>query len=214
MKNIICSMLVLSLLTLACGKKEHESTSGLDDNPQNTTETGTTPDSPASTQAETLPETETGVPAATAAGPAAGFSIKGIIAAYLRLQDALANDNAKAAAQAGKTLQSEFNKIDTNAIDAKKRTNYLDIAATAKEHAGLISTNASNIALQREHLAILSNGISNLVAAFKSDTKLYQSYCPMYNEGKGAIWISGSKEIRNPYYGQDMLSCGSVQKEF
>ena len=214
MKNIVCSLLVLSLFTLACGKKENDNTNAAGDNAPGTTETGTTANSAPAAQAETMPETETGVPAATAAGAAAGFSTKGIIAAYLKLLDALANDNATAAAQAGKTLQSEFNKIDANAIEAKKRTNYLDIAATAKEHARLISTNASNIALQREHLAMLSNGISNLVAAFKSDTKLYQSYCPMYNEGKGAIWISGSKEIRNPYYGQDMLSCGSVQKEF
>jgi Cu(I)/Ag(I) efflux system membrane fusion protein len=29
----------------------------------------------------------------------------------------------------------------------------------------------------------------------------------------GAYWISDSKEIRNPYFGDAMLTCGEVKKE-
>jgi hypothetical protein len=36
----------------------------------------------------------------------------------------------------------------------------------------------------------------------------------MYNDGKGAVWISEAKAIKNPYYGSQMLTCGSVKKEF
>jgi len=212
MKNTIFSLLVLSLLTIACGKKESDNTSVASDNLQGTTETGATADSATATQ-ESMPKRDAGPSAATAAGPDAGFSTKGIIAAYLKLQDALANDNAKAAAQAGKTLHGEFNKIDANAIDAKKRDDYRDIAADAKEHAEHISHNAADIAHQREHLAILSKDISDLIAAFGSESKLYQAHCPMYNGGKGAIWVSATKELRNPYYGEEMLSCGSIKKE-
>jgi hypothetical protein len=32
-------------------------------------------------------------------------------------------------------------------------------------------------------------------------------YCPM----KKASWLSDSKDIRNPYYGANMLDCGSVK---
>ena len=35
----------------------------------------------------------------------------------------------------------------------------------------------------------------------------------MYNEGKGAIWLSETKEIKNPYLGGKMLTCGEVQEE-
>lgn len=213
MKYIICSLLVLSQLTIACGKKENDNKNAAEDNAISTTETRTAADTSATTQAETLQETEAGTSAATAAGPGAGFFTNGIIAAYLKLEDALANDNAKAAAQAGKALFGEFNKIDVNAIAAKKRADYLDIAADAKEHAEHISHNASDIAHQREHLAILSKDISDLVSAFGYDGELYQAHCPMYNDGKGAIWVSATKEIRNPYYGKEMLSCGSIKKE-
>jgi Cu(I)/Ag(I) efflux system membrane fusion protein len=39
---------------------------------------------------------------------------------------------------------------------------------------------------------------------------LFIQKCPMANSNKGAIWISNEEEIRNPYYGNAMLSCGSV----
>jgi hypothetical protein len=35
----------------------------------------------------------------------------------------------------------------------------------------------------------------------------------MYNEGKNGYWISELKEIRNPYYGSEMLECGGMIKE-
>jgi hypothetical protein len=36
----------------------------------------------------------------------------------------------------------------------------------------------------------------------------------MYENGKGAVWISEYKEIKNPYLGTKMLTCGSIKKEF
>ena len=42
------------------------------------------------------------------------------------------------------------------------------------------------------------------------DKKLYVQHCPMADNNKGANWLSLEKEIRNPYYGNAMLTCGSV----
>jgi hypothetical protein len=35
----------------------------------------------------------------------------------------------------------------------------------------------------------------------------------MYNNNKGAIWLSETKEIKNPYLGKDMDTCGSAKEE-
>jgi hypothetical protein len=32
----------------------------------------------------------------------------------------------------------------------------------------------------------------------------------MYNDGKGANWLSKESAIKNPYYGSQMLSCGKT----
>lgn len=211
MKNILYSLLAMSLLIISCGKKENNDAERATDGQSH--EVDAAPEGAVAgkdnTGAEGEPISEVNTGVATAS-----FSTKGIIAAYLKLQDALARDDAKDAASAGEALLIEFNKIDAKTVADKKRADYLDIATDAKEHAEHISHNASDIAHQREHMAVLSKDMSDLVAAFGSDIKLYQDYCPMYNDGKGAVWLSAGREIRNPYYGAEMLACGSIKKEF
>jgi hypothetical protein len=34
----------------------------------------------------------------------------------------------------------------------------------------------------------------------------------MAADGKGASWLSDKREVRNPYYGDKMLTCGSVKE--
>lgn len=141
------------------------------------------------------------------------FSIAPIVKDYLALKNALVADNDKAAASAGKQLFSTLKNVDMKAISANKYKEYVEIAENAKENAEHIGDNAGKIDHQREHLASLSKDVSDLIILFGTKQKLYQDYCPMYNEGKGAIWISEAKEIKNPYYGKKMLTCGSVKKE-
>ncbi|AZA53829.1 MULTISPECIES: DUF3347 domain-containing protein [Chryseobacterium] len=141
------------------------------------------------------------------------FSIAPIVKDYLALKNALVADNDRAAANAGKQLLTTFKNVDMKSIPADKHSKYMDIADDAKEHAEHIGANAGKIDHQREHLAMLSKDVSDLIVLFGSTQKLYQDYCPMYNDGKGAIWISEAKAIKNPYYGSQMLTCGSVKKE-
>jgi hypothetical protein len=41
---------------------------------------------------------------------------------------------------------------------------------------------------------------------------VYVAYCPMANNNEGANWLSNDKEIKNPYFGDKMLRCGSVME--
>lgn len=41
---------------------------------------------------------------------------------------------------------------------------------------------------------------------------VYRDFCPMFNSGDGAFWLSDSLEIRNPYYGTDMPDCGQLSE--
>lgn len=145
---------------------------------------------------------------------AQNFTITPIIKDYLALKNALVADNDKAAANAGKQLFANLNKVDLKTIPANKHKEFMDIFENAKENAEHIGDNAGKIDHQREHLASLSKDVSDLIALFGTTQKLYQDYCPMYNDGKGAVWISEAKTIKNPYYGSKMLTCGSVKKEF
>jgi hypothetical protein len=143
------------------------------------------------------------------------FSTKEIVSRYLLLKNALAKDDSKAAANAGKSLFEAFSTINPNTLEQKKKSFYLDIAESAKENAEHIGDNSGKIDHQREHFALLSRDISDLIKTFgRNGQKLYQDFCPMYNDGKGADWISETKEIKNPYFGKVMSACGSVKKEY
>ncbi|WP_265426805.1 DUF3347 domain-containing protein [Chryseobacterium sp. YIM B08800] len=142
------------------------------------------------------------------------FSTKAIIKDYLMLKNSLAKDDSKAAANAGKMLFETLKKTDTQNLDAKKKSFYKEIAESMEENAEHIAAGTGSIEHQREHFDMLSKDVNDLIETFGSEQKLYKDFCPMYNDNKGAIWISEKKEIVNPYQGSKMLTCGSVQKEW
>jgi hypothetical protein len=135
-----------------------------------------------------------------------------IFISYINLKNKLVQDNSDAAAEKAKTLLASLNRFDTKTLNPIQEKEYLEIADDAKEHAEHIGKNAGKIDHQREHFATLSKDINDLITMFGTKQKLYQDYCPMYNDGKGAIWISEIKEIKNPFYGSQMLTCGSLKK--
>jgi hypothetical protein len=139
--------------------------------------------------------------------------VNDIITHYLHLKNALTNDDANEAADAGKHIVEAINKIDKSTFSADQKKVYDDVGDDIKENAEHIGENASKIAHQREHFEMLSNDVYDLLKAFKTNQTLYKDFCPMAGEGKGAIWISETKEIKNPYQGKKMPTCGSVKEE-
>jgi hypothetical protein len=140
-------------------------------------------------------------------------SIKEIVSTYLQLKNALADDNSTNAATAGKALEAAFKNFDKTALTAAQKKTFEDVQDDAREHAEHIGKNGGNIAHQREHFEILSKDICDLVKTFGGGQVLYKIFCPMYNNGKGAFWLSETKEIKNPYLGKAMPTCGTVIEE-
>jgi len=140
-------------------------------------------------------------------------SINEIVAGYLNVKNALASDNGKEAATAGKEIVNAMNKLDKASLTAEQKKVYEDVEDEAKEHAQHISTNADKIDHQREHFDMLSQDMYDLVKTFGAGQTLYKDFCPMYNNNKGAAWLSETKEIKNPYLGKKMSDCGSIKEE-
>ena len=186
MKNIILGMAVSSLLLAACS---------------NNKQTGSdTKDTVATKVSE---KTEAKVSAVDA-----------VTKDYLKLKNALVEDNDQLAAEAGKNLVASLGAVNKTSLGAEQAKIFEDINADAKEHAEHIGSNVGNIKHQREHFETLSGEIYDLLKADKATgQKLYYDNCPMYNRGKGGNWISETKDIENPYYGKSMLDCGNVKEE-
>lgn len=140
-------------------------------------------------------------------------SVDEVVTAYLHLKNALTNDNGKEAAQAGKFLHEALLKLDSTSFAAEQKKVFDDVKEDIKEHAEHISANGEKIAHQREHFDMLSSDMYDLVKSVKPTQALYKDHCPMFNDNKGAIWLSEVKDIKNPYYGKKMLTCGEQQEE-
>ena len=140
-------------------------------------------------------------------------SITEILSGYLKIKNAFAKDNDKDAATAGNEMVKAFAAFNKAALTPTQAKIYNDMEDDAKEHAEHIGMNAGNIKHQREHFDMLSKDIYQLVKTFGGGQKLYYDHCPMYNNGKGANWISETKDIANPYLGKSMSTCGTVKEE-
>ena len=145
--------------------------------------------------------------------PKVAASLTGIVNHYLHIKNALANDNGDEAASGAKAMRKVVDKLDKSFFTAEQKAVYDRDLEELIEHAEHIGTNGDNIKHQRSHFSLLSEVMYNLVKAFGGGQALYHDHCPMYNEDKGgAMWLSETKEIKNPYFGSEMPKCGSAEE--
>lgn len=134
---------------------------------------------------------------------------KQVMADYMTLKNALVATDQAEAAKAGNKMVGSLKSFDMSGYTAEQQTELKDIIDDATEHAEHIGK--SEMDHQREHFKTLSKDVMDMVAITGTDATLYQQFCPMYD--KGSAWLSMEKDIKNPYYGSKMMTCGKVEKE-
>ncbi|MCS3796917.1 DUF3347 domain-containing protein [Niastella sp. OAS944] len=139
-----------------------------------------------------------------------------LLDAYNNLKDALvASDTAKASA-AALTLRTAADSLRVNEI---KGDSTGVIKETAVTYTSTISGSAQALVAEkdlknkRKEFAMIADAMYTLIRTvrYSGQTPLYWEYCPMAFDNKGAYWISKEREIKNPYFGSEMLNCGSVE---
>ena len=109
-------------------------------------------------------------------------------------------------------VASQADEAKKGADELKKALKEVSGSAAAGEAASKIAA-SSDLTEQRKIFSTLSNEMATLMKGGKlSMGVLYLDYCPMANGNTGAYWLSNEKEIKNPYFGDMMLKCGSVKE--
>jgi hypothetical protein len=160
-------------------------------------------------KAETVPTAEVS-PSFNNVDPKVSTSLKTVVDHYLHIKNALVDNSGGEAASGGKAMAEAMTKIDKSLFTAEQKKTYDGIEDDLKEHAEHIGENAGNIKHQREHFAMMSEDVYDLVKAFGGGQALYHDHCPMANDNKGAMWLSEMKEVKNPYFGGKMNECVTV----
>lgn len=186
MKHLWKSVLpfAASVVLIACGNNSDNKTAEHDGQDHATMEKQETASEPAGTQ--------------TASVQLKDDQLNAVYQHYIHLTTALTNSDAAEAKNAA-------NAIAAGAKDLQ--------GGKAIETSATKIINASGIEAQRAAYEDLSKQMMEQVkSSGVSNGALYVQYCPMAFDNKGASWISSSKEIRNPYFGEKMLKCGEVKE--
>lgn len=149
-------------------------------------------------QQKTTSNTDTSTKATVTDGQT-GQQFSQMLSSYINIKNALVTGDATSAA--------------SNADLFLRTVNTLDFKVISEGNVHILSNDAGKISAtkdlkkQREYFANLSSNMASVAKTFKLSNKpVYIQYCPM----KKASWLSTEKQIRNPYYGSSMLTCGEV----
>lgn len=127
---------------------------------------------------------------------------------YLIVKDGLVAAEPEAVKKAAQQLTDDVKKIDASQLnDAQKA--FLEKQTNQIQEDAQQLVDAGDIDQQREQLNTLSESTFVMVKAFDANSsEAYYQYCPMAQDNKGGYWLSQTKEIKNPYFGDKMLKCG------
>ena len=126
-----------------------------------------------------------------------------LLVAYYNLKNALVSDDATSAALNADVFLKIANSIDYKVLSEGN-------AHVLSRDAGKISS-TKDLEKQRVNFVNLSSNMVAVAGRLKLvDQPVHVQFCPM----KKASWLSAEKDIRNPYYGSKMLTCGEVTETF
>lgn len=141
------------------------------------------------------------------------FSV--LLNTYFKVKDALvASDTAKASAAALELAKAS----DSLKVNEIKGDSLGVIKATAMDYTGTITGSAKALAgekdieAKRKEFKMISDALFTLYQTVRyNGQKAYWINCPMAFNNTGAYWISQDSTVKNPYFGDKMLTCGTVE---
>ncbi|MFO7977405.1 MAG: efflux RND transporter periplasmic adaptor subunit [Bacteroidales bacterium] len=139
-------------------------------------------------------------------------NLEGLFSMYFDLKNALADDDADAAAQHGEQLNQQLEVVEEHALQGEHHMFWMG------QHAAILEgidqfIEAGDIEQQRVHFEPLSEAFIETARTLGAIGETwYVAYCPMVDDNRGAYWLSEFQEILNPYFGAMMLRCGEVRE--
>lgn len=128
---------------------------------------------------------------------------------YFVVKDAMISSDGNTTSIASKELLTAINNVKMDKLDMDVHMVWMKVVNQIKKDTELISK-SKDINKQRNHFTTLSKDIYSLLKVAKYEVPVYFQHCPMYNDGKGANWLSKENAVKNPYYGSMMLTCGKT----
>jgi membrane fusion protein, copper/silver efflux system len=133
---------------------------------------------------------------------------------YLDLQESLANDDFPAANKAAENFASALKRMNMGLLKGEAHGTWMEALDMLNRGVTTI-TAATDIETARGGFEPLSMGMILAVErlGIEIEGPVFELYCPMAFDNRGAAWLQQDEDIRNPYFGAMMLECGEVKRQ-
>jgi len=136
-----------------------------------------------------------------------------VFTSYIELKDAFVLSDPNKVKEEAKSTDEMLAKVDMKLLSGAAHNDWMNyfssIQASLKE-----IRSSSDIEAQRKSFSSLSDYLYKSVKAFGLGGKeAFYDFCPMAFNNEGAYWLSDQEQIKNPYFGDKMLTCGSVKEK-
>lgn len=131
--------------------------------------------------------------------------------AYISLKDAFVATDAAAVNAAAAKTESQLENVDMKLLEGAAHNDWMTYQS---ELSGALKGIQSTDDMEKKRAAFrsASDALYKSIKAFGlGGATAFYEYCPMAFNNEGAYWLSDNSAIRNPYFGDKMLKCGSVE---
>lgn len=136
-------------------------------------------------------------------------ALEAVYEIYFEVKDELVQTEAATTSAKAKQLKIALDKVKMGELQHDVHTVWMKVMNDLKSNTDKIA-NATDIEKQRASFISLSENMYQLMKVSKTEEPIYFQHCPMANNGKGANWLSKEIQVKNPYYGSKMMSCGKT----
>jgi Cu(I)/Ag(I) efflux system membrane fusion protein len=140
------------------------------------------------------------------------MQLTSVYKAQLDLQKAFLATDASKVKKAVLVVEAKLAKVDMSLVKGDMHNHWMAILKTLTESLNRMKK-SGEIKQQRLAYAAFNDALYSAIKMFGTmGETIYYQFCPMAKNGSGAYWLSATKEIKNPYYGDAMLTCGETKE--
>lgn len=136
-----------------------------------------------------------------------------VFSSYVKLKEAFVDSDAKKVQTEASEAKDALAKVDMKLVSGAAHNDWMNYLTPIQNSLNDIQK-AEDIEVQRKSFSTLSDNLYKSAKAFGLGGKeAFYEYCPMAFNNEGAYWLSDQEKIRNPYFGEKMLTCGEVKEK-
>lgn len=139
--------------------------------------------------------------------------LAGVFTSYVALKEAFVSSDAAKVKEQAKSTNEAISKVDMKLVSGAAQNDWMTYKSGLEASLNEIQS-GTDIESQRRSFSALSDNMYKSVKAFGlAGKEAFYKFCPMAFNNEGAYWLSDQAQIRNPYFGDKMLTCGSVKEK-